>query len=271
LRLEAEAALTNLSASHDIPGYSGSAYLCCWERADQFVTFDVRTRVGGPHQLWIRYSAGDGQATRQMRINERSPVVVQFDDTHAWTTWSTQLVNVDLDPGESRITLSLPASADGTAQWKAMYNDVLIDSIDVDQRLVPVAGVTTTVASRLAPPPTPKTTTKPKPSPPNVTAVPAGFQPGAATTSAPDPASTPPPTTASTSPEPTTTAVASTLPGSTTSRPTTTKPKTSTTKAPTTTTKAVTTTTTTRPATTTTRAATTTSTSAPSTTGPPVA
>ncbi len=106
-RLEAENAATNLPTETLWHGYSGSSYLCCWSAPGQYVTFTVNVATAGSYTLALGYSAGNGDATRQLQVNG---VVVTTSQTFAatadWNTWSTAQVTAQLNAGSNTVTTS---------------------------------------------------------------------------------------------------------------------------------------------------------------------
>src|SRR3984885_8789510 len=87
---------TNLQTETTWPGAQDPPYICCWIEQGQFVTFAL-TSAGGPTNLVLRYSAGNGAITRKIELDGVVFVANQaFPGTSTWSTWTTLALNQTL-------------------------------------------------------------------------------------------------------------------------------------------------------------------------------
>jgi hypothetical protein len=91
---------TNLPTETRWPGAQSPPYVCCWGSQGQFVTFSFSV-AGGSTNLVLRYSAGNGAASRKIELDGSVWVANQtFAGTPNWSTWTTLTLNQpNLAPG----------------------------------------------------------------------------------------------------------------------------------------------------------------------------
>ncbi|MGE0878543.1 MAG: carbohydrate-binding protein [Acidimicrobiia bacterium] len=131
---EAETASTNIPTEGSWPGYTGSSYLCCWATQGQSVTFSFAT-ASGATTLGLRYSAGNGAATRKIELDGVVIAANQlFAATSTWATWSTMNLKQNLAAG----THQLKVWFDGAA---GSFNWINLDSLTVTGGAVAAAAV----------------------------------------------------------------------------------------------------------------------------------
>ncbi len=101
LLIEAGTSARNISTESKFAGAESAPYVCCWAAQGQYVTFAFRA-AGGPGQtvLSLRYSAGNGDATRKLELDGSVIAANQnFPATADWNTWSKISVGVTLTKG----------------------------------------------------------------------------------------------------------------------------------------------------------------------------
>jgi hypothetical protein len=117
---------TNLPTESTQPGAQNPPYICCWTSQGQFVTF-VFNVTGGPKTLALRYSAGNGAASRRIDLDGVELVANQtFPATTDWSSWSTVLLHQNLTSGQHSLNIEFDAAA-GSAQDMHLDNLTLSD------------------------------------------------------------------------------------------------------------------------------------------------
>ncbi len=124
-RYEAENATTNLPTETVWPGYSGVDYVCCWASQGQYITFNVQAAAAGPYTLAFGYSAGNGAASRQLKLNGSVLAANQgFPGTANWSTWTTLNVQTNLNAGANTVTLTFDSPSGSNNYINIDYLDV---------------------------------------------------------------------------------------------------------------------------------------------------
>ncbi len=125
---------TNLPTETAWPGAQDPPYICCWGTQGQFVTFAF-TAAAGPTNLALRYSAGNGPASRKIELDGSVLVTNQtFPATANWSTWTTLALEPTLTAGAHTLKVWFDATA-GSNQF------VNLDNLTVGQAGAPPAGV----------------------------------------------------------------------------------------------------------------------------------
>ncbi len=102
-------------------GAESAPYICCWGSQGQFATFSFNA-VGGVTSLALRYSAGNGDATRKVEIDGVVNVANKvFPSTGAWTTWSKVYLSANLTKGQHTIKVWLD-QASGSGRYLNLDN-----------------------------------------------------------------------------------------------------------------------------------------------------
>ncbi len=102
---------TNLPTETTWPGAQNPPYVCCWGSDGQYVTFSFTVGAGSTN-LALRYSAGDGSASRKLILDGS----VWMDDapfaaTSDWGTWSTSTFNTTLTSGTHQLEVLFDSAA----------------------------------------------------------------------------------------------------------------------------------------------------------------
>ncbi len=129
---------TNLPTENVWPGAQNPPYICCWDAQGQFVTFSF-TVPGGPTNLVLRYSAGNGPATRKIEVDGAVTVANEvFPGTAGWSTWTTVALSQTFSAGTHTLEV-LWDNASGSSQY------LNLDNLTVSQSAPPPAGVVVSV------------------------------------------------------------------------------------------------------------------------------
>ncbi len=124
---------TNLETETRWPGAQNAPYICCWGSQGQYVTFSFHSD-GGPTELALRYSAGNGTASRKVNLDgsvfdaDRT-----FPATASWSNWSTSSLRTTLTPGNHTLTVWMDYDA-GSHEY------LNLDNLTVSPILVIAAG-----------------------------------------------------------------------------------------------------------------------------------
>jgi predicted alpha-1,6-mannanase (GH76 family) len=118
---EAENALRtgvpNEQNAYENAGYSGRGYVAGWNANDTYVTFPVNVLAAGSYDLTFRYSAGAGNASRELKVNGTTvQAALAFAGTGNWTTWNTVTVGVPLSAGTNLVRLAFE-NASGSSNY----------------------------------------------------------------------------------------------------------------------------------------------------------
>lgn len=123
--LPAGVAATNLPTEQRWASPGSPPYICCWNADGQYVTFSFAANAGLT-DLTLRYSAGNGHATRRMLLDgavlDDNAV---FAATPDWATWSTETWSTTLTAGNHQLQILFDSSA-GSMQY------MNLDSLTVD-------------------------------------------------------------------------------------------------------------------------------------------
>jgi hypothetical protein len=112
---------TNLATENVWPGAQDPPYICCWINQGQFVTFSF-TSPGGPTNLVLRYSAGNGAITRKVELDGVVFVADQiFPRTPNWSTWTTLALNRTVAVGAHTLTVIFDSTS-GSAGYLNLDN-----------------------------------------------------------------------------------------------------------------------------------------------------
>jgi lysophospholipase L1-like esterase len=114
VRFEAEDAPVRHNVLVEPPGcdrwfcgqWSGRGFLGEWKNAGQYVEVPVTVTDAGTYTVRLRYAAGGGQATRELKVNGVVRPAVTFPASTNWSTWRTVDVTVQLTAGANVIRLS---------------------------------------------------------------------------------------------------------------------------------------------------------------------
>jgi hypothetical protein len=99
LVIKANTAARNVATESVYPGAQSAPYVCCWGLQGQFVTFSFNA-TGGATSLALRYSAGNGDATRKIEIDGTVKAAAQvFAGTATWSSWSKVSLGTNLTRG----------------------------------------------------------------------------------------------------------------------------------------------------------------------------
>lgn len=101
-------------------GYTGPGYANSENAVGAGVAWAVNVPESGRYALTVRY-AGTTDRPANVNVNGASAATAQFDATGAWNTWRTELIEVNLNPGNNQIALAA-TTADGLGN---------IDSLEV--------------------------------------------------------------------------------------------------------------------------------------------
>jgi hypothetical protein len=117
---------TNLPTESLWPGAQNPPYVCCWTSQGQFVTF-VFNVTGGAKTLALRYSAGNGAASRKIELDGVELIANQFfPATTDWSSWSTVQLHQNLPSGQHSLNVEFDSSA-GSVQDMHLDNLTLSD------------------------------------------------------------------------------------------------------------------------------------------------
>ncbi len=130
---------TNLPTETAWPGAQNPPYICCWDAQGQFVTFTFDAS-GGATDLTLRYSAGNGAATRKLELDGSVWAANQvFPATPNWSTWSTVTRTATLAAGTHTLKVWFDSAA-GSAQYMNLDNLNVTQSIPQPPGLVVSVG-----------------------------------------------------------------------------------------------------------------------------------
>jgi hypothetical protein len=116
LVLPARAAQRDVGIESIFSGSQSAPYVCCWLGQGRYVTFAFNS-VGGASNLGVRYSAGNGFATRKVELDGAVLAANQsFGATASWNTWSTVTLKADLAPGRHTVKV-WDDETSGSAQY----------------------------------------------------------------------------------------------------------------------------------------------------------
>jgi|GEM_PF-260914 len=149
---EAENASSNVSNESIYGGYTGTGYRCCWNGNGQYVTFTVNAASTGSYQLNFRYSAGAGNTTRKLVVNNTTiNNNLTFASTGSWSNWSNQsATTATLNAGSNSVTLTLDTSV-GNSNYLNLDNLSVISTTPVNLALNKSATGSTACAASETP------------------------------------------------------------------------------------------------------------------------
>ncbi|WP_051815620.1 cellulose binding domain-containing protein, partial [Glycomyces tenuis] len=86
-------------------GFSGGGFCNAENAAGAGLEFTVDAEAAGPATLDIRYANGSGGRPADVVVNGATAQSAPFGGTGAWTAWSTESVDVDLNAGSNTVRL----------------------------------------------------------------------------------------------------------------------------------------------------------------------
>ena len=112
---------SNLPTESRWAGAQNNPYICAWGSQGQYVTFTFTSR-GGPTNLALRYSAGNGDATRKIVLDGSVLSANQaFPSTWDWNAWATMSLQPTLSSGSHTLKIWFDGAA-GSSQWLNLDN-----------------------------------------------------------------------------------------------------------------------------------------------------
>jgi pectate lyase len=117
VRYEAETSPATCSGTidSDHAGFSGSGFCNGTNAVGAAAQFTVTAPVSGAASIGIRNANGTTVArTTQVIVDGSTITTLQFAGTGAWTTWTTAMVNLNLNAGNHTVRLN-PTTANGMA------------------------------------------------------------------------------------------------------------------------------------------------------------
>ncbi len=135
--IAAGSSASNIPTESRWAGAQHSPYICCWGAQGQYVTFSF-TSSGGPTNLALRYSAGNGDASRRVDLDGSERVANEnFPATSWWDSWSTVSLRATLAPGRHTVKVWMDRNS-GSHQY------LNLDDLTVSPVLVIAAGSSAT-------------------------------------------------------------------------------------------------------------------------------
>lgn len=116
-KYEAEnATISGISSESSYTGFSGRGYLAGWNTNGTWVEFKVNVNSTGKYIIKMGYSAGAGNASRNIIVNGSSYISnLTFPGTGNWSTWNIVTLNdVPLNAGSNTIRISYDSSLGNT-------------------------------------------------------------------------------------------------------------------------------------------------------------
>jgi hypothetical protein len=112
---------TNIPTESRWSGAQSAPYICCWGTQGQYVTFSF-TVGRGPTALSLRYSAGNGPASRKIELDGSVLAADQtFPGTGDWNTWSMLTLHPKLKPGVHTLQVWMDRNA-GSSEYMNLDN-----------------------------------------------------------------------------------------------------------------------------------------------------
>ncbi len=102
-----------VESSATAPGFTARGYVNHFFKTDQGVTFHVATAQAATYSVTLRYSAGGGNVSRLLQINNGSPTKIDLPATNSWLEWQEVNFKLDLPQGFSSITVFFKAGSKG--------------------------------------------------------------------------------------------------------------------------------------------------------------
>jgi hypothetical protein len=107
--------LHNLTTESTNAGYMGMGYIAGWNADGQYVDFSVSVAKSGTYTLYLRYTAGAGNASRYIFANGTGVVDnLSFPGTGSWTSYSTVSCSVPLNAGTNTVSVIFNSSKGST-------------------------------------------------------------------------------------------------------------------------------------------------------------
>ncbi len=114
-------------------GALSKPYVCCWATQGQYVTFAFNA-TGGPTNLALRYSAGNGVAHRKLELDGSVwRANATFPATRDWNSWAKLSLNTRLAPGRHTVKIWFDHNAGSNSYMN-------LDNLTVSPILVIPAG-----------------------------------------------------------------------------------------------------------------------------------
>ncbi len=121
LVIPAGSSATNIPTESRWSGAQSAPYICCWGTQGQYVTFSF-TVGRGPTSLGLRYSAGNGPASRTIMLDGEAIAADKiFPGTGDWNTWSMLTLRPRLTPGVHTLEVWMDRNA-GSSQFLNLDN-----------------------------------------------------------------------------------------------------------------------------------------------------
>lgn len=97
-------------------GFTGEGYANVANEAGSYVTYDITAEKEGKYTLYISFANG-GNSTRGYTVSVGDKTLIEdgsMESTGGWTTWKTQMVELELPAGHSELKFE-SLSKDGMA------------------------------------------------------------------------------------------------------------------------------------------------------------
>ncbi len=131
--IPASSAARNIGTESRWSGAQTDPYVCCWASQGQYVTFSFDAS-GGPTNLALRYSAGNGLAQRRVDLDGSVWVGgANFWATKNWNSWRSISLSRSLSPGRHTLKIWLDRNS-------GSHNYLNLDTLTVSPILVIPAG-----------------------------------------------------------------------------------------------------------------------------------
>jgi hypothetical protein len=131
--IAAGASARNIATETRWKGALSNPYVCCWANQGQYVKFSF-VATGGPTNLALRYSAGNGSAGRKVELDGSVwNADATFPATSSWNSWSKLSLNARLAPGRHTLKIWFDQKA-------GSHNYINLDNLTVSPILVIPAG-----------------------------------------------------------------------------------------------------------------------------------
>ena len=110
--------LHSLTTENTNSGYSGTGYIAGWNSDGQYIDVHPSIESSGTYTVAIRYSAGAGDAKRQLYVNGNTLIPAQgFKGSGSWSDYYTvEISNVSLSQGVNTISIIF-ASGLNSSNW----------------------------------------------------------------------------------------------------------------------------------------------------------
>lgn len=104
--------VSNEQNAYENAGYSGRGYVAGWNASGTAVEFPVNVQTAGIYALTFRYSAGAGNAVRELKVNGNTvSLALTFGGTGSWSAWQEVTVHTALTPGTNVVRLGFESGS----------------------------------------------------------------------------------------------------------------------------------------------------------------